>query len=515
MRKPIADLNGREFDVLIIGGGINGAAAAQKVAAEGYDVLLVEKGDYGSGSSSRSSRLLHCGLRYLAPGRSMWDFVRHPSRLVTALVMARSCMEARTEFTRDTAVRSRLMKFSFPIYKNGPYRGWQIDIAFFILRLLWRQGPPLNYRRISGAEAAQAPLTRELRDLDKLQSVATYDEYEFDWPERICMDAILDAQRLGAQARNYTTARLQDRGPDGLWRAALADQLGGGSAEVRAKIVLNTAGIWADQVNHQAAPDAGRRVLGTKGCHIVVQLPSGYSGHGVATLNSKSEPFYCIPWHGLHFFGPTETVYDGDKDDIHVTEAEQAWLLSEANRLMPGANLSSRDIRLTWAGVRPLTYDPALPLGKRSREIHDLAKDGLPNVLVMTAGPITSYRSAGELLAAEVAKRIPARRAVQRPDYGPKLAPENDNSPFLIEGDRSVRLSDLQHAITEEHAVTLTDLLFRRTGLCWRHKPSQDEVERAASVLALELGLSPQARADAVAEFWAEHQRLLGVRAAV
>ena len=156
MRKPIADLNGREFDVLIIGGGINGAAAAQKVAADGYDVLLVEKGDYGSGSSSRSSRLLHCGLRYLAPGRSMWDFVRHPSRLVTALVMARSCMVARTEFTRDTAVRSRLMKFSFPIYKNGPYRGWQIDIAFFILRLLWRQGPPLNYRRISGAEAAQA-----------------------------------------------------------------------------------------------------------------------------------------------------------------------------------------------------------------------------------------------------------------------------------------------------------------------------------------------------------------------
>ena len=515
MRRPLSELDGQAFDVLIIGGGINGAAAAQKVAAQGYDVLLVEKSDFGSGSSSRSSRLLHCGLRYLAPGRSMWDFVRHPSRLVTSLVMARACMVARSEFTRDTALRSRLMKFSFPIYRNGPYRGWQIDIAFFILRLLWSKGPPLNYRRISGVEAAGAPLTRDLRDLDRLQSVATYDEFEFDWPERICVDAILDAQRMGACARNYTSARLQEQGPEGLWRVSLGDELDGGGAEVRAKVVLNTAGIWVDQVNQAAVPSAPRRVLGTKGCHIVVKLASEYAGYGVATLNSKSEPFYCIPWRGLHFFGPTETIYDGDKDDIHVTEDEQAWLLSEANRLMPGANLSPRDIRLTWAGVRPLTYDPAVPFGNRSRQIHDLAEDGLPNVLAMTAGPITSYRSAGELLAAEVAKRVAPRRAPQRPDYGPKLAPENDNSPFLVDGDRSVRLSDLQHAIAEEHAVKLTDLLFRRTGLCWRHMPTPEQVERAASVLAVEIGLSPQARADAIAEFWADHQRLLGVRAAV
>ncbi len=515
MRQQLDELDGREFDVLIIGGGINGAAASQRIAAEGYDVLLVEKSDYGSGSTSRSSRLLHCGLRYLAPGRSLWDFVRHPSRLVTSLRMARACMEARAKFVEDTSARARRMTFSFPIYKGGPYLGWQIDIAFVVLKLLWPRGPRLNYRRISAAKARDEPLTNELRDLEQLKSVATYDEYEFDWPERVCMDCILDAIRLGATCRNYTSATLEKRDPDGLWSIELADELDGRKARVRANVVLNTAGIWLDEISRKAAPAARKRVLGTKGTHIVVKLPHDYVGRGVATLNTKSEPFYCVPWHDLHFFGPSETIYEGDKDDIAVTAAEQAWLLDEANRLMPGIHLSPKDIVLTWAGVRPLTYDPAIPFGNRSRQVHDLLDDGLPNVVAMTAGPITSYRSGGALLASEVGRRLKARRAPRSPDFGPKLPPVNDNSPPFIPGVGSTRLSDLQHAITEEHAVTLVDLLFRRTGLAWRHSFTEAEVERAASVLAMELRLSEQARAEAVAEFWSEYRRLLGVRAPV
>lgn len=514
MRKQLSEIDGREFDVLIIGGGINGAAAIQSISAQGNDVLLVEKGDYGAASSSRSSRLLHCGLRYLAPGRSLWDFVWHPSRLVTSLKMARASMRARTQFVETTPERAREMLFAFPIYKNGPYRGWQIDVAFRILRLLGPKNPPLDYRRISATEARSMPLTNELRDLDRLDSVAIYREYQFDWPERLCMDAVIDGERMGGVSRNYTSAMLRERGSDGLWRATLRDELDGTTAEVRAKLVLNLTGIWVDDVHAHADPAAGRRVLGTKGCHIVVKLPGEYAGRGVATLNSKSEPFYCIPWHDLHFFGPTETVYDSDKENINVTAEEQAWLIGEANRLLPGVGITARDVLFTWAGVRPLTYNAAVPFGNRSREIHDLKDDGLPNVIAMTAGPITSYRSGGELLAAEVGKRMKPRRAAQQPDFSAKLPPVNDNSPFLVADDRTVRLSDIQHAIVNEQALTLMDILYRRTGLGWRHRFTEEQIGRAASVLAVELGLSQQQREDAITAFNADYERLFGVRTA-
>lgn len=512
LRKNLADLDGQAYDVLIIGGGINGAAAVQQIAAQGHKVLIVEKGDYGSGASSRSSRLLHCGLRYLAPGRSLWDFVRHPDRLVTSLRMARASMIARATFVSTTPTRARAMLFAFPIYKDGPYKGWQIDAAFRILAAIGPTDPPLDYRRVSAAEARDLPLVRELRDLDRLDSVALYREYEFDWPERLCIDCVLDAERMGATARNYTAARLDGRDDDGHWRATLTDALDGCTAHVRARLVLNLTGIWTDDVNAQAAPAPARRVLGTKGCHILLKLPQSYRGRGIATLNSKSEPFYCIPWHDLHFFGPTETVYESDKDDIRVDLDEQTWLVREANRMMPGIGITVDDIILTWAGVRPLTYDPAVPFGNRSRQVHDLTADGMPNVLAMTAGPITSYRSGGELLAKEVARRVPPSGTRHTPDFAAPVGPENDNAPFLVVGDRSVRLSDVQNAIVNEQAMTLTDILFRRTGLGWRHRFTREEIERAASVLAVERRLTPEQRLAAIAAFEEEDERLFGVR---
>src|SRR4029077_6304176 len=183
-----------------------------------------------------------------------------------------------------------------------------------------------------------------------------------------CIDAVLEAERLGAVARNYTSARLISRDPSGGCSIGLRDMLASEPEVcVRAKLVLNMAGIWIDDVNRTANPKAQRKVLGTKGCHIVVRLPDECRGHGIATLNSRQEPFYCIPWHDLHYFGPTETVYDGDRDHILVTEHEIEWIISGANRLLPALKLTRADVISTWAGVRPLTYDAAIPAGRRSR----------------------------------------------------------------------------------------------------------------------------------------------------
>lgn len=250
MRRPLGELAGKSFDVAVIGAGVNGASAAQHLAASGYRVVLLDKGDFASGSSSRSSRLLHCGLRYLAPGTSAWEFLLHPSRLATALRMARQAMASRSQFVATTPERARALKFAFPIYRGGPYAAWQVDLAFKILESLGPKDLPLDYRRLPPGEVRSTPLLKWLREPERLQSVAMFREYQFEWPERIALDAVLDAERMGAVVRNYTAVKGLERLGERGWRLHLEDGLEPGkTAEVSAALVLNMAGIWIDRVN--------------------------------------------------------------------------------------------------------------------------------------------------------------------------------------------------------------------------------------------------------------------------
>lgn len=488
MRAPLSALDGRSFDVAIIGAGVNGASAAQHLAGAGYSVLLVEKGDYGSGTSSRSSRLLHCGLRYLAPGGSIWDFALHPSRLRTALSMARQAMLDRRQFVQTAPERTRALNFHFPVWRGGVYQAWQVDLAMRILAALAPSDVPLGQRRLSPDEARRTPLVNALRDLDKLEGVAAFREYQFEWPERICMDAVLDAERLGATVRNYTAATRFAREGD-AWRIGLADALErSASAEVTAAMVLNMAGIWIDRVNRSAAERARRRITGTKGVHIMVQLPPECADNGVATLNRLNEGLYCIPWRGMHYFGPTETLYEGDPDDIHPTEEEIRWLLDEANHLLPALNIKRNDVLFAWAGVRPLTYDPALPNGKRLREVHDLSSEGLPNVLAMTAGPVMTHRSAGTEMVEAVRRKLKPSGPEQAVSYAPRLFPENQNSPPLLNDCTAIKMSDLRYAAEHEQVENLVDLLFRRAGAGWTRGMAAAEAHKAAEAVAGVLG---------------------------
>jgi glycerol-3-phosphate dehydrogenase len=488
MRRPLSELDRRHFDVAVIGAGANGASAAQHLAGAGYSVLLVDKGDYGSGTSSRSSRLLHCGLRYLAPGGSVWDFARHPSRLMVALTMARQAMLDRRQFVQTAPERTRALNFHFPIWRDGVYQAWQVKLALNILAALAPRDVPLNHKQLTPVEARRTPLVNALRDLDKLEGVAGFTEYQFEWPERICMDAVLDAERLGAVVRNYTPAiRLRREGEH--WRIALADALDATTtAEVTATLVLNMAGIWIDRVNRVTSEAAKRKITGTKGVHITVQLPPECADMGVATLNREQEGLYCIPWRGMHYFGPTETLFEGDPDDIRPTEDEIHWLIGEANHLLPSLNLKRSDVIFTWAGVRPLTYDPVLPKGKRSRELHDLSGEGLPNVFAMTAGPIMTHRSAGAEVAKAVGAKLKPTGRAQPVSYAPRPFPDDQNSPPLLEDYTSIKLSDLRHAAQHEQVTNLVDLLFRRVGAGWTKTMAAEASRTAAETVADILG---------------------------
>lgn len=504
MRDSLTSLNQKQFDVAILGAGVNGCSAAQNLAAAGYSVLIVDKNDFGSGSSSRSTRMLHCGLRYLAPGSSVWEFARHPGRFYTALSMARQAMESRAQFVTETPERCVPVKWFYPIYKDGPYAAWQVKLAFNLLQAVGSSKVPLDHRRISANEAVKNPLIKWVRDPAKLDGVIAFREYLYEWPERICVDTVLDAERLGATIRNYTNVERLEKS-ERKWLVTLRDTVSPfEGATVGAKVVLNTGGIWIDEINGKASDKAKpkRRITGTKGVHIMFQLPRECQGYALTVMNRLNEPINFVPWRGMHYFGPTETLYEDDIDDIKPLETEINWLIDEANFLLPGMpQLKKKDVIFSWAGVRPLTYNPALPKGNRSREVHDLAADGMENVFALTAGPIMTHRSAGLELTRVVRQRIEPSSSPKKLSFQAAQYPDNQNSPRLLDEGSSVTLADLRYAAEREHPTNLVDILFRRVGVGWTKTMGVDAARRAAETVAAVLGWDEERIADEAEQY--------------
>lgn len=495
-RQPLASLDGTSFDVAIIGGGISGASCAQHLAAAGYRVLLVEKDDFASAATSRSGRMLHSGLRYLAPAYSPWEFLRHPGRLATALRVA--CRSSRTsdEFVATAPERARRMRLSFPVFKDSPFPGWQVGVGAKLLELLAHRRLPLDYKRHPASAAGTLPFAKWLREPTALDSIVQFDDYQFFWPERICMDCILDAERLGAVARNYTAATAL-RHTDGRWAVTLRDQLDetAAGATVSAPILLNMAGAWIDQVNGTAigAGRASRKIVAVKGVHILVQLPEECRDQGFLGFNRDKEGIACFPWGEMHFVGPTETVYQGDIEDVRPLEEDITYILAEINHLLPGIRLGRADVRHAWAGVRPITYDPELPKGRRMpfSVLNDLTAEGMPNVLTITWAAIMFHRDAARQVTAAVRAKLPPSLPERAVDYTARHFPENQNSPPLLHARPEIKVADIVHSARTEQPASLVDVLYRRTGLGWNASIPEDAVRTAAEAMAGVLGWDP------------------------
>ncbi|TIR20559.1 MAG: FAD-dependent oxidoreductase, partial [Mesorhizobium sp.] len=188
MPPKLTEMQGRDYDVVVIGAGINGTSAARELALAGYDVLLVDRLDFASGASSRSSRILHCGLRYFETPNPVRAFAFHPLRLAGAVRMARAGMEARAELVALAPERCRPLTMCFPVYPESQVRDWHLDLGFRILRRLGPPEPPLAYRRLTRNFGEHLPFASDLRDMERLRSIATYREYIMDWPDRLCVD---------------------------------------------------------------------------------------------------------------------------------------------------------------------------------------------------------------------------------------------------------------------------------------------------------------------------------------
>ena len=235
------------YDVVVIGAGGIGASAANHLAAAGFATILLDKGDIAGATSGRTSRLQYCGLSYFWNFRSILGALSSPADSWRSIELAQRAMRDRSRFVRETPERVRPVTFHFPLYTDAGMPVWKVRAGFRLLEMLDSGGVPLGAQVLSPAEAQRDLLLRHLRDPERLTGVLRYTEYQFDWPERICVDAALHARDSGADLATYAPVTGMARGSDGVWQVQTADAQGGGRV-VRAKAVVNAAGVWVDKL---------------------------------------------------------------------------------------------------------------------------------------------------------------------------------------------------------------------------------------------------------------------------
>nr|WP_309402677.1 FAD-dependent oxidoreductase [Aminobacter niigataensis]WMD00620.1 FAD-dependent oxidoreductase [Aminobacter niigataensis] len=484
MSEPSVELlEGRSFDVLIVGAGANGSATAEALARAGYLVLLVDKSDFGSGTTSRSSRMLHCGFRSLegAAGKSLWQHLTQLPDRLKLLKSAREQLAARADFASVMPARVRPVTIAMPLFR-GSVGGWQIDMAAVLLSLLGTGGFPLDYRRLKAHELADLPFADWLRQRQDFTGAVTFCDYVFDWPERICVDQAMAAEQLGACVRNYTAVETMFQSSDGGWTVALRDEIDGTKATVAVRLVLNLAGPWIDKVTQTASSTAPQRIAASKGVQIAVALPERFQDHGLVAATDKGA-FVCIPSQGLHLIGATNSKFTGDPSDAVATEDEIENLLARTNALLPGAGLGRADVRYAIAGVRPGSR------GSPGRVIHDHAADGLPGLVSVTGGTVATSRQTAQSLRRLVARRFKA----SRPAKGERLD--------LLDPKRGA--ADAPR-FAVEHARTIADVVFRRGGEAWTTHFDAQMLQATADALGRSNGWDPARTDQAIAAFRAE-----------
>lgn len=488
-RPPLSELDGTEYEVIVIGAGAVGCASARQLAGRGFRTLLIDRGDIGAGTSSRSSRMLYSGLGYLAARYPLWQMPFRPADMLRRLLYTREVMRCRAELVHDMPGHLTKHRFHYPFRNGDRYPPWLVDLGFRLVEALdgWRV--PLAYRRLPPAKAAgESAMAAALGG--PLRGVGVFEEYMYAWPERICVDTALDAERRGARIRTY--AEVVAIRPEGEgWLVTLDERAPGmqGRAQVRARLVVNAAGPWIDRVPGGGGESGRRRVIGIKGVNVMVRLPEAFRGQGLEAFSSKGEPYYVFPWRDFHFIGPTETEVTGNPDDIRVEDAEIAYILAEANNLFPTLRLTRADVLHCWCGVRPTSSRDGRTTSLPVEVAEDPARPGL---LAVTGSTIMLHRHAARKVARRVEKRLGKRGPAPT---GTIPAPES-------------RDEGIGQMAAREHVVRLSDLIRRRLPDGLGPDLGRDRAEELSHIAAASLGWSEARRHEELQHFEVDTTRI-------
>lgn len=390
-QKILQQFQSQTFDLIVIGGGITGAGIALDAASRGMKVALVEKKDFASGTSSKSTKLIHGGLRYL-------------KQLEIGLVR---------EVGHERAIVHRLAphltvaeKMLLPLVKGGTFGPLSTSFGLWVYDLLAGVKGEDKRRMLSKAETLQQEPLLEGR-ADILQGGGYYAEYRTD-DARLTIENIKTAVAKGAICLNYASVRhllYEDGHAVGV---QCEDGLTKDDFQIRGAHIVSAAGPWVDTLRKSDQSLSGKRLFLSKGVHIVVPHERFPLRHAIYFDVPDGRMIFAIPRHRATYIGTTDTRYEGPLDDIPINQEDVDYLLRAANGLFPEVGLTVEDVESSWAGLRPLIYEEGKDASEMSRkdEIFE-SKSGLISI---AGGKLTGYRRMAERIVNLVARKLKAEQ---------------------------------------------------------------------------------------------------------
>ncbi len=396
------------LDLLVVGGGITGAGVLRDAASRGLRCLLVEHEDFASGTSGRSSKLVHGGIRYIAGGHL--GLVRQACR----------------ERDRLLALNPQLVQpvpFLLPAYEGSKVPLWQVRAALFTYRALAHFRPTARYRMLEGEEIARrAPGLRSAG----LRGAGLYADARVD-DARLVLETLKSARALGAAAVNHAQVVAFESEGGRLRAARVRDHLSRREIEIRAQVVVNAAGPAVERVRGLDLPVPRCELRPAKGVHLVIPRRRVRSDVAVTFEAPDGRHVFLVPWDDMALLGTSDSFTD-EIDEPVVTIEEVHYLLSAANEAFPQAGLTTNDLCSVFAGVRPLAAaaDADEPTASLSRE-ERIQRDG-SGLISAWGGKLTTYRHTGEAVVDEVLRQLPEAR---RRSLGPSRSGE---LPLRLDG---------------------------------------------------------------------------------
>jgi glycerol-3-phosphate dehydrogenase len=378
------------FDVLVIGGGITGAGIALDAVSRGLRVALIEKNDFASGTSSRSTKLIHGGLRYL-------------KQLEFGLVK---------EVGSERAVVHKLAphlvvpeKMLLPLHEKRGLGYWLTSIGLMVYDFLAGVRKEDQRRMLTKKQTLRAePLLRT----DDIKGGAIYAEYRTD-DARLTIEVCKTAASQGAILLNYVAARKFEYDQRKIVGIKAEDVLAARSVTIRASVIVNAAGPWVDELREIDGSRSGKGLHLTKGVHIVVAKHKLPVKQAIYFDVEDGRMIFAIPRGKTTYIGTTDTDYKGDKDRVVIDGMDALYLVSAVNKMFPSANLSLNDIESSWAGLRPLIYEEGKSASELSRK--DEIFESSSGLISIAGGKLTGYRKMAErVVNLLVKKHFPDRK---------------------------------------------------------------------------------------------------------
>ncbi len=395
-RDTVVESLQSEFDVLVIGGGITGVGAARDAAYRGLKVALIEMHDLAYGTSSRSSKLVHGGLRYL----ENFEF----GLVFEAVSERQTLMDIAPHLVHP-------LGFIFPVRKDSRRSAFTINVGMWVYDALALFRSPKIHKNLS---PAQVKTEEPALDADSLKGAPLYYDCSTD-DARLTIETALDAEQHGAVIATYMKAVrfLKDDATGQVVGVRALDRISGKEIEIRAKSIINCTGPWSDDTRYlgKEQENSGQRLRPTKGVHIVVDTDKLQINNAVVCFHPEDgRVLFAIPWGDRTYIGTTDTDYTESLEDLAATKEDVVYLLKAANAYFPKNTLTEEDVISTWAGVRPLVSEDTgddQSESSVSREHSILVESN--GLITIAGGKLTTYRRMAKEVVEHAVKQLETR----------------------------------------------------------------------------------------------------------